>query len=183
VQPQVTCPECSLFVQSLVGIRGPYWQGREEAGRRRSYRVGESRDGAVTVTEQFFGLVHRTFVRWVEHQEDPDYRSGHIHDLTAWVDQEGNTCELPAWFHRLTRAIESTATAVGQDAAARMAAEVLGVSLSSVYRGLGQARAAEQAEAEDRSLLEALDRFCSDYPLAAAECKTELDEFKKTFPQ
>jgi hypothetical protein len=123
VEPRVVCPECSLFVTAVRGIRGPYWHGRERAGRRRSYRTGSSREGAVTVSGQFFDLfVNETCARWLDHLADQD-------------DPRGHTCELPAWIARLPESVDFDHK-VGQDAAARVAAAVLGVSVRSVYRAV-----------------------------------------------
>lgn len=125
VEPRVACPECSEFVSAVIGIRGPYWRGREAAGRRRSYRVGPPRDGTVTVSPGFFdSFCDETCRPWVDHVADQD-------------DPREHTSELPAWIADLLKSVNFDRK-VGRDAAARVAAAVLGVSVRSVYRGTAQ---------------------------------------------
>lgn len=121
VEPQIACPKCRVFVMAVQGVRGPYWEGREQTGRRRSYRVGGAdRDGSVTVDRDFFDDFCRQCAWWLDHVADEDDPSGHVRELPAWVVQ--------CWAK--VRRVER-----GDDAATRVAAEVLGISLRSVYRG------------------------------------------------
>jgi hypothetical protein len=122
VEPQVACPKCRFFVMAVQGVRGPYWEGREQAGRRRSYRVGGDRDGSVTVGRDFFADFCRQCAWWLDHVADENDPGGHVTELPAWVVQ--------CWAR--VRRVER-----GHDAAARVAAEVLGISVRSVYRGMG----------------------------------------------
>lgn len=123
VESEVTCPECRLFVDAVTGIRGPHWQGRERAGRRHSYLAGVSRGGAVTVSREFFDLLrNETCARWLDHLADQD-------------DPREHTRDLPAWIARLTGCVDF-GQKVGREAAARVAAAVLDISVRSVYRGI-----------------------------------------------
>jgi hypothetical protein len=122
VEPQIACPKCRVFVTAVQGVRGPYWEGREQTGRRRSYRVGGDRDGSVTVGRDFFPDFCRQCAWWLDHVADEGDPSGHVRELPDWIVQ--------CWAK--VRRVER-----GDDAATRVAAEVLGISLRSVYRGRG----------------------------------------------
>lgn len=159
MEQRIKCFRCGLFVEQVVGIRGPYWQGQERAGRRRSYRVGASRDGAVNVSGAFIDLLRdETCAYWLDHLADQK-------------DPCEHTLELPGWIARLPESVDFTRLRrsgmaapvcrtcrqktvrrasgwwcthchrtrephVARDAAARLAAAVLGVSVRSVYRQL-----------------------------------------------
>jgi hypothetical protein len=117
-------PRVQRFRGSVQGIRGPYWAGREESGRRRSYRVGgKYRDGAVTVSRSFFPDLHGSCARWLDHVAEQDDPCGHAQALPEWL--------ADCWEE--IRRVER-----GDDAAARVAAGVLGVDVRSVYRGLAE---------------------------------------------
>jgi hypothetical protein len=123
VEQRVACPECRLFVDAVKGIRDPSWQARRRARRRQSYRTGATRGDAVIVSGQFFDLLRdETCARWLDHLADQDDPREHTH-------------ELPAWIARLPTSVDF-GRKVGRDAAASVAAAVLGVSTRSVYRGL-----------------------------------------------
>jgi hypothetical protein len=108
-------------VEAVQGICG--LQGRRRAGRRPSYRTGAHRDGAVAVSGAFFDLLRdETCAHWLDHLADQDDPRDHIR-------------ELPAWIARLPESVDFDQK-VGRDAAARVAAAVLGVSVRSVYRGV-----------------------------------------------
>ena len=106
-------------MSAVLGIRGSYWQGREEAGRRRSYRVGAARDGAVTVSGEFFDALHRQTYEWLGHLAEEADLGKHLSALPATI----------AWIADLP------VGKMGRDDAARVAAAVLGISERAVYRG------------------------------------------------
>ena len=123
VDPRVACPECSEFVHSVMGIRGPYWHGWEQAGRRRSYRVGAARDGAVTVSPVFFDLFrNETCGEFLDHLAEQNDPRDHIAGLPTWIVDTLESVDF--------------GRPLGRDAAAQVAAAVLGISERAVYRGM-----------------------------------------------
>jgi hypothetical protein len=147
-----------------MGIRGPYWEGRERAGRRRSYSTGASRDGSVSVSDAFFGLLRdETCAYWLDHLRDQDDPCGHTRELPPWIARLPKSVDFGRLrdFDRLRRSGTAAPVCrtcghktirresgwwctcchrtrephVARDAAARVAAAVLGVSVRSVYRG------------------------------------------------
>jgi hypothetical protein len=122
VEPQIACPKCRVFVMAVQGVRGPYWEGREQTGRRRSYRVGGAhRDGSVTVERDFFDDFCRQCAWWLDHVADEE-------------DPQAHCRELPSWIAGLPASVDFSRK-VGRDAATQIAADVLGISARSMYRG------------------------------------------------
>jgi len=122
-------------VQPVCGLRdghpGRWWREREKAELRRSYRTDTARDGAVTVSGAFFDLLCETCARWLNHLE----HLGEQDERDEEVAPREHTRELPAWIARLPASVDFDGK-VGRDAAARVAAAVLGVGVRSVYRGV-----------------------------------------------
>jgi hypothetical protein len=159
VESVVTCGECRVLVEAVQGIRGPYWSGRQRAGRRRSYRVGAVRDGAIIVSPAFFDPTRNdSFVsacaRWVGHLVRQVNPHAHASALPAWIARlprlvdfsrlpTSGTARLCACDHRAERRrsggvwcmhCHRTCKPQYRRAAARVAAGALGVSVRSVYR-------------------------------------------------
>ncbi len=166
MEPHVRCSKCRIFVEAVEGIRGDYWQGREQSGLRRSYRTGAHRDGAVTVSgpvtppaRAFFDLLRdETCAHWLDHLADQDDPCEHTRELPAWIARLPKSVDFSrlrtsgmaapvcrTCYHQTIRRASgwwcthchrTREPHVARDAAARVAAAVLGVSVRSVYRGV-----------------------------------------------
>ena len=92
VEPRVACPQCSQFIDSVMGFRSLHQERR--VGRRPTCRAGRHRDGAVMVgngpvlppAQSFFDLLRdETCARWLDHLADLDDPGEHVRELPAWV--------------------------------------------------------------------------------------------------
>jgi hypothetical protein len=144
VELKVTCEKCRFFVEAVQDIRGPYWQGRERAGLRRSYRTGAARDGAVVVSGPYFDPRRQKMTTFFDLLRDETCRPllDHLAEVVQPVraDLRGarvreHTRELPVWIKRVLNSVDFFSRP-GDDAAARVAAAVLGISVRSIYREL-----------------------------------------------
>lgn len=118
-----SCPECAAFLRAVEGIRGPYFAGRKQSGRRLSYQPGQrpARDGMVSVSEDFYGDLAEDCRRWHEHVEE-----------VPEADRAAHLDALPKWLRDVV--IRIGFRSIGVDAGVRMAAQLLGVDPRSVYR-------------------------------------------------
>jgi hypothetical protein len=146
-------------VDAVKGIRGEYWHGRERAKLPKSYRTGAHRDGAVIVSGAFFDLLRdETCAYWLDHLADQDDPCEHTRELPAWIGRLPKSvnfgrlrmtgmaapmCRIcghqtirraSGWW--CTHCHRTREPLVAQDAAARLAAAVLGISVRSFYRGV-----------------------------------------------
>lgn len=85
----------------------------------------------MAVSGEFFHLLcDETCARWLAHLEDVS---------TDPRDQREHTSELPAWIARLPGLVHrGKESKLQRDAAARVAAAVLGIGVRSVYRGVSR---------------------------------------------